>query len=185
MENGASFRYAWTFDEGSEHADLISGLAQRLYCFGRGLDGAWARAEVLAAAADGESLLQNHGRLSRPGGQSQNGLRCLASGSLDSLTRRHEAATRFKWDTSTRKFLFRQPPKPVYRTVSYDSLGTRLYFEIRQSADLNHFYPVAQTKAVSLTEEVRETAAHRLVEAIPQYQPLIERFLTGRSAAAL
>lgn len=182
IENNGSFAYAWTFEQGSEHAQLICSLAQRLYCFGRGLDGAWARAEVLAGI-DVDGLLRDRGSVSRPGGQSQAGLRCPVSGSLDSLSRRHAAAAaRFKWDPATRKFLFRQPPKPVHRTISYDVPGARLYFEIRQRADLNRFHPVAQTNVVSLTEEVRESVAARLVEAIPEYQPLIEHFVTGRLA---
>lgn len=184
IENNGSFAYAWTFEQGSEHAQLICSLAPRLHCFGRGLDGAWAQAGVLAGV-DVDKLLQGRGAVSRPSGQTQAGLRCPVSGSLDSLCRRHEAAAaRFKWDAASRKFLFRQPPKPVYRTISYDVPGARLYFELRQRADLDRFHPVAQTDIVSLTEEVRESVAARLVEAMPEYQPLIERFLTGRSAGA-
>lgn len=184
IENDRTFFYAWTFDQGTEHASLVCSLAQRLYCFGRGFDGAWAQAEV-HAGVDVDRLLQGRGTMSRPGGQSQAGLRCPAPGSLDSLIRRHQAAaSRFSWDSVSRQFLFRQPPKPVYRTISYDAPGTRFYFEIREFADLNRFYPIPQTRTVSLTEEARESAARRLVEAMPECQPLVERFLTGRSAAS-
>jgi CRISPR-associated protein Csb2 len=184
IENDGIFFYAWTFDQGTELASLVCSLAQRLYCFGRGLDGAWARAEV-HADVDVNRLLQGRGTVSCPGGQSQTGLRSPAPGSLDSLIRRHQAAAyRFRWDTVSRKFLFRQPPKPVYRTISYDAPGTRFYFDIREFTDLNRFYPIPQTKIVSLTEEARESAARRMVEAMPECQPLVERFLTGRSAAS-
>jgi CRISPR-associated protein Csb2 len=183
IENGDSFLYAWTFDQGSEHAQLICSLAERLYRFGRGLDGAWALARVLAAA-DAETLLRSRGAVSRPCAQSQPGLRCPAPDSLHSLVRHHEAAaSRFKWDAATQKFLFRQPPKPIYRTISYDSPGTRLWFEIRQSANLGRFHPISQTQVVSLTEEVRDRAARRLLDAMPESRPQTERFLTGRSAS--
>jgi CRISPR-associated protein Csb2 len=183
IENGDSFLYAWTFDHGNEHAKLICSLAERLYRFGRGLDGAWAVAKVLATAY-AETLLRSRGAVSRPCGQSQPGLRCPAPDSLDSLVRRHEAAaSRFKWDAVTRKFLFRQAPKPIYCTISYDFPGTRLWFEIRQSNDLGRFHPISQAKVVSLTEEVRDRAARRLLDAMPESRLQTERFLTGRSAS--
>lgn len=184
IENGDSFLYAWTFEDGDEHARLICALAERLYRFGRGLDGAWALADVLSAA-DAEELLHRRGSVSRPCGQSHPGLRCPAAGSLDSLIRRHEAsAIRFKWDPKSRKFLFRQAPKPTYATIAYDLPGTRLWFEIRNSADLDRFLPVSAINVVPLVEEVRDRAARRLVEAMPECLPQMERFLTGRSAGS-
>ena len=182
IETGGSFLYAWTFEGGDEPASTICGLAERLYRLGRGLDGAWARARVVAYA-DADALLQLRGAVSRPTGPGHQGLRCPDAGSLESLIRRHDAAaSRFKWDKRSRRFLFRQPPKPIYRTISYDSPGVRLYFEIRQSADLDRFQAISQTKVVSLTEEIRDKAARRLVEAMPEVLPLSDRFLIGRMA---
>ena len=183
IENGDSFLYAWTFDHENEHAQLICKLADRVHCFGRGLDGAWANAKVLPNT-DADALLRSRGAVSRPSGQFLPGLRCPSYGSLDSLVRRYEAASsKFQWDAKTGKFLFRQPPKPIYSTIAYDLPDTRLWFDIRQSANPGRFHSISQVKVVKFIEEVRDRAGQRLLEAIPDSKPKIERFLIGRSAS--
>jgi len=44
------FLYVWSFDNGAEHAKWLCGIADQLYQLGRGVDMAWASAEILDSA---------------------------------------------------------------------------------------------------------------------------------------
>ena len=49
FDGETSFLYVWSFDHGMEHAERMCDIALRLYQLGRGVDMAWAIAEVLDA----------------------------------------------------------------------------------------------------------------------------------------
>ncbi len=66
LEQGKSFLYAWPLEGDEPAASLICELAGRLHAFGRGVDAAFARAEVVDFA-EGEAQLAAHGgAVSRP-----------------------------------------------------------------------------------------------------------------------
>jgi CRISPR-associated protein Csb2 len=104
--------YAWHFEAGEAEAMLLCELAERLHTFGRGVDPAWARAEVLDRES-AESILVARGAVARRAGSSGgNLLPCPVEGSLKSLIVRHLAtAARLSRDRTGKKILFRQPPK--------------------------------------------------------------------------
>jgi CRISPR-associated protein Csb2 len=185
LEASQTFLYAWHFEQGEAEAKLLCDLVQRLHTFGRGVDPAWARGEVVDRET-AETALIKHGAVARPtGGSGDNLLPCPAQGSLRSLILRHQATTeRFRRDPASRKTLFWQPPKAHYQRVSYDRPPIRLFFEIRQPDDLSRFVPIPQVKASVLTEAVRDEATRRLSSAAEKYASLAERFVAGRDAGA-
>ncbi len=113
LEGSQTFVYAWHFETGEAQAKLLCELVERLHTFGRGLDPAWARGEVVAREA-AEASLAAHGTVARPTGSSGgNLLPCPAEGSLESLIARHNATIRrLARDQALKKNLFLQPPKP-------------------------------------------------------------------------
>jgi len=183
LENGQGFLYAWDFEDGAEHATTICGLSERLYRLGRGVDGAWARAAIFRPD-DAERILEQRGGVSRPASAGgSGGVPCPVPGSLKSLLRRHEAGSlKFSREAGSKRILFRQPPKAVYRTVSYNCPAAVRYFEIRHSDDTERFFPVPQTEVSKLTESLRDAAARRLSSAMPNWEATVERFLIGRTA---
>jgi len=185
LEVSQTFLYAWHFETGEAEAKLLCDLAERLHTFGRGVDPAWARGEVLERESAEASLLA-HGVVARPTGRGgENLLPCPAEGSLQSLILRHLATTgRFRQDPVSKKTLFRQPPKAHYQQVGYDRPPIRLVFEIRRPDDLSRFVPIPQGKASALTEAVRDEATRRLSNVSETYASLAERFVGGRGAGA-
>ncbi len=185
LESSQTFLYAWHFETGEAEAMLLCELVERLHTFGRGVDPAWARGEVMERES-AEEVLAAHSVVARPSVNSDgNLLRCPDEGSLRSLVERHRATTtRLSRDSSSKKTLFRQPPMPHYRRVGYERASVRLLFEIRRSDDLNRFVPVAQVKASLLTTTVRDEATKRLSNATEKYATLAERFVSGRDAGA-
>src|SRR5690606_21596848 len=98
LQADVPFVYLWTFHDGAEHADRFTELAGGLYQFGRGVDMAWATAEVLDDAAVVSLLEGTRGVVHRPSaGASMGGLACPRRGTFDSLERRHaRQANRFE-----------------------------------------------------------------------------------------
>jgi CRISPR-associated protein Csb2 len=183
LEGSQTLLYAWHFETGETEARLLCELAERLHTFGRGVDPAWARAEVLDRES-AESVLVAGGSVARPAGTSGgNLLPCPVEGSLQSLIARHlGTAARLSRDRTGKKILFRQPPKAHYRHVGYDRLAVCLLFEIRRQEDLDRYAPVPQGKASVLTEAVRDEVARRLTSVAQRFGPLAERFVIGRGA---
>ncbi len=181
------FLYAWslggqTADE--QHARVIRSLAERLYQLGRGVDMAWAWGEVLD---DGEldHLVDRHpGRWFRPAaGRSGTTLHAPCRGSLKSLDDLHEAfgkRFRFVKDGRALRVVFRLPPRPRFRLVSYDSPPSRQLYELRDPTAESAFAPWPLTRVVALVVRLRDTALERLKAALPESAPDIERVLVGR-----
>ncbi len=194
-----AFLYVWRFDAGvvgEEHAQTVCKIAERLYQLGRGIDMAWAVGEI-PTPEELDVLLASHpGPIHRPstggGGAS---LACPQHGSLESLLRRHEAASaRFKTlyaHAPTKKEpgrtkavgqFFSQPPKPRFAQVAYDSPPQRPLFDLRGPGPVAPFAPWPQTSTAALVEKLRDAAAARLKKALPDNEALIERVLVGRDA---
>lgn len=168
-------------DVPDEAAAALCEIADRLYQFGRGVDMACARAELLSADQLEARLARHGGAVHRPssGGAGGAVLRCPAPGSLASLiARRRGLAARL-----ARPGELRQAAPARFRMVAYDCPPTQLLFELAAPADSGRrFRPWPLVRCVTLTERVRDRAAARLARAMPDREKLIERILKGRGA---
>lgn len=178
------FLYVWSFEHGLEHARRMCEIAVRLYQLGRGVDMAWALADILDED-DVEALFCAYPSAIYRAAANSDGrkLACPMAGSLSSLIARYEKSrTRFKTatePTSTKKKAasqtFSQPPKPRFRQVSYDSPPVRLFYELRDMTQDASFLPWPLRKAVRLGETVRNDAAAKLKEAFPERADTVAR----------
>jgi len=179
--------YAWTLSscaESEARAREVCVIGQGLYQLGRGVDLAWAVAEIVGAA-ELEALLSAHpGRLHRPllGAPSDLDLACPMIGSFDSLLRRHaDSGRRFSSEGEGRKAkqVFVQPPKPRFLNVGYDCAPIRAVFELRVDVDAPLLaWPLADASA--LVTRIRDAGADRLRNALPDRAGDILRTLVGR-----
>ncbi len=193
----APFLYLWRFDDGAVAATEVVALTNRLYQLGRGIDMAFATAEILDADRAEACLAEYPGAIYRPSeGGSGLALPCPREGSLQSLIDRYKATgERFavitvpaptKKDPHQVKVVgqtFRQPPKPHFRQVAYDSLPVHLLFELRARTRTAEFFAWPLDEIVRLVETVRDGAAARLAEAWPSKTACIERVFIGRGAS--
>jgi CRISPR-associated protein Csb2 len=161
--------YAWNFEEGdgaATRARTICAIAERIYQLGRGVDMAWAWAEVL----DGNEI---EPRLARHGGvlyrHAQGGageaLLCPQQGSLASLEGgfrgNRERFTKRGTGNKARQ-LFSQAPKPRFTSIVYNSPQRRFLFELRQTSPDAAFAPWPFTRTAQLVERLRDAVAERL-----------------------
>jgi CRISPR-associated protein Csb2 len=184
--------YAWPFDAGEEHARVLCGLADRLHILGRGIDPAFASARIAPWEEAMDLLMDHGGAVARPTEHSLGGgpggagdPRCPVDGSLDSLKARHGAArSRFVIQGTGRRrtTLFRQPPKPLYRTVAYDRPPARHLFDLVPADGGEQFRSWPLRRAAELVAAARDGAARRLARELPESAPLIDRVLRGIGA---
>lgn len=193
FDREASFLYLWPFDNGREHAERMEEIALRLYQLGRGVDMAWAVAEILDDKEANDRLAAYPGAAHRPtrnsGGRE---LACPIPGSLKSLINRYEKGNaRFRpiieaaptrKDSSRKKLVgqtFAQPPKPKFRKVFYDSPPVRPLYELRDMTKNASFLMWPFREVVRLVETARNSAADRLAESLRKTSPdkaaLVER----------
>lgn len=165
-------RYLWTVEEArwdDIQAQAIVELAGRLYQLGRGIDPAFAEAEIMNGEAAETILKGSSGIVRRPApGKSDKKLACPMPGSLKSIESRFAAGRhRFASERVGRSTVtrFTRPPRGSFRAVAYDAPPARLLFEIRQSGD-NKFHAWPLTEAVGLVETMRDGAIDRLKEAL-------------------
>ena len=170
--------YCWRFENDTDgQARTLVKIAERLYQLGRGVDMAWAQAEVLDIE-EAERRLEDHGgTLHRPTKRSSGVLQaCPGPGSLKSLIERYKAmGERFHREVNGRKIAFTKPPKPRFRQIAYDSPPALLLYDLRDLAKTSEFKPWPLTGIVKLTEAVRDRAAARLAAALPDKAACIER----------
>ncbi len=188
------FLHAWTFEATpaeTRHAERICGIADDLYQLGRGVDMAWARAEILTVDALDQRLAAHRGPVHRPSrGAGGMPLACPRKGSLASLIERHaQAGRRFETRFKARPVkanpdrkkaagqLFSQPPKPRFRRVAYDCAPDYLLFDLEGPGA-----PWPHTGVVHLVERIRDEAHARLADALPDKAACIERIFVGRNA---
>ena len=180
FDAGAPLLYVWFFDSSDEMlAGRICTIAERLYQFGRGVDMAWAQAEVLDIKEAERRLDEHGGTLHRPTESNSGVLQaCPGPGSLKSLIERYKAmGKRFRSENTGKKtqYAFTQPPKPRFRQVAYDSPPALLLYDLRHLAKTSEFQPWPLTGIARLTEAVRDAAAERLAAALPDKAACIER----------
>ena len=109
-------------------------------------------------------------------------------GSLLSLQTRHAAlAGRFAIRREGRSVttLFRQPPKALFRSIAYDRPTRRFLFDLRPADGALPFRPIAQERIAEVAKAVRDLAARRLAQALPDRAAEIERIVVGRNASQL
>ena len=186
--------FAWTFNDnekGEDKARTICQIAERLYQLGRGVDMAWAWAEVLDADEVERRLARHGGVVYRPSESGTGtGLLSPRKRSLASLEERYKAnRTRFTYVGEGKKLqqLFSQPPKPRFATVEYDAPTQRFLYEMRAATPDESFVPRPFTKTAELVVELRDKAADRLKKALPKEAPpeeaeKIDRVLICRGA---
>lgn len=170
--------YIWRFDDTArDTAQQVCAIAERLYQLGRGVDMAWATGEVLDDAAADERLALYDGAVHAPslGGEGV-ALAVATRGSLESLVRRH-SHVRFERVNQNDAQLFKQPPKPLFRQVAYDSPPTRLLFDL-----IGAQTPVPLKNIAAFATELRDAAAAKLSDKLKSKAGEIERCLIGRGA---
>ena len=180
FDAGAPLLYLWFFDSSDEMlAGHICTITERLYQLGRGVDMAWAQAEILDIKEAERRLNEHGGTLHRPTASNSGVLQaCPGPGSLKSLIERYKAmGKRFRHEVKDEKiqYAFTQPPKPRFRQIAYDSPPARLLYDLRDLAKTSEFQPWPLTGIVRLTEAVRDRAAERLAVALPAKAACIER----------
>lgn len=163
--------YVWRFDRDDAQAKGVCNIADGLYQLGRGVDMAWATAEVFADETAAQAkLIGYQGVIYRPS-ESENSLggvelACPEQGSLESLELRYRTGeTRFRrvQDGRTTKTEFSNAPKPRFRPVVYDSPATRLLFELRRTTESGApFAPWPLKQAAALVQKLRDGAVVRL-----------------------
>lgn len=200
FDAGMPLLYLWRFDEGEDEARRIVSLADRLYQLGRGVDMAWATAELLGED-EAEARLEAHdGAIYRIAPGEGTLLACPVRGSLTSLIDRHEKSrARFKVvmesaptkkDPSRTKAAgqtFSQPPKPRFAQVAYNSPPERRLFDLRDLSVKVGFHAWPLREAARLVEMVRDKSAARLRKAYEEAGrqdriACVERVFIGRDA---
>ena len=193
FDPGVSLVYVWSGvqPEHEARAVEICESAQRLFQLGRGVDMAWASGALIEEDAAAALLREHPGQVLHPTGGPSEGAWCLPcprTGSLDSLDARHQATLgRFEFQGTGRKQVqvFRQPPKPSFMQVAYDSPPARGLFDLRPPGEMATFAATALPRIAQLTEAVRDAAATRLTAGLEERGADIERALVGRQVEGL
>ena len=179
LDQNVPFLYVWTFEGDTIHAETMTGLADRLYQFGRGVDMAFARAEVAGREAVEARLADRPVPVWRPAGRGPQGvqLRCPDQDTLQSLRSRHAAQI-----GRLKEGVLRQAPQPRFRMVGYNCPPTRLLFDLKAPDPQRRFQSWPLTRTADLATSVRDGAVLRLKNGLPLDAGKIERTLIGRNA---
>ncbi|MGN6109482.1 MAG: type I-G CRISPR-associated protein Csb2 [Kofleriaceae bacterium] len=176
--------YAWPLPAEPGHATSVIELATDLYQLGRGVDMAWAVGELLEDEQLATRLASHRGTVHRPdAGDGGAALACPTPGSLDSLALRHHAnleRIRTEGAGKAARTLFSQPPKPRFASIPYESGRHEAIYALRDRDDDARSAPWPLARVVELVEQLRDLAAARLGEALPDQVPVIRRALIGR-----
>ena len=169
--------YIWRFEPPNGHSRTVCELANGLYQLGRGIDMASATGEVLTEEQV-EERLASYGVVRSPGAAGS--VAVAFPGTLDSLLARYDDA-RQRFVADSEGTLFVQPRRARFQHVEYDAPPRRLHFELR---DGRGFAPQPLRTAGAFVATIRDAAASRLAEAMPQQASLVERLVIGRNASA-
>ena len=173
--------YLWDFESGPEEAERICAIAERVYQLGRGIDMAWACGRVLDPN-EAEVRLESHpGAVRRSAGAGET--ETPRPGTLDSLVERYQRKrSRLKTVGTGRKSrqLYTQPPKAFFGRTGYNTALRRLHFELRREE--GGFAPRPLASVAHLVAGLRDGAAARLQQSLPENSALFERLIIGRGA---
>ena len=173
--------YLWDFEPRLAEAERICAIAERMYQLGRGIDMAWACGRVLDPN-EAEAVLESHPGVVRKSAGA-GGTATPRPGTFDSLLNRHRLKRRRLTTVGTgrkSRQLFRQPPKASFGRTGYDAPPHRLHFELRRSD--GGFAPRPLASVAPLIASLRDAAAARLQESLPENAALFERLVIGRGA---
>ena len=179
--------FFWSFsgaDRERIHAQTICQVAEKLYQLGRGVDMAWAWAEILEQCEVEARLSSYSGAIYRSTGGSESiVLSCPLKGSLSSLETRFKYE-RFKRNPSGRapRQQFAQAPTGRFARVAYNAPPRRLVFALREGDARAGFARRRLNEAAALVAEVRDQVAARLCDAVPEQEDDVARYLIGRGA---
>lgn len=172
--------YAWPVQADAPHIEALQVAVEGLYQFGRGVDMAWATADLVDEDGLRVRLAAYSGAVYRPSGAAGGcQLAVPARGSLASLRARHHAP-RLRAGHDPDKLLFANPPKPRFRQVVYEATGTTLLFDLRRRGELHQAWRHPLREASALVEMIRDAAAERLRGAIPMLSGAVDGALIGR-----
>lgn len=181
--------FVWTFNgnrDSEGKAQSVCKIVERLYQLGRGVDMAWAYAELLDIDDIENCLTRHRCVVYRPSENATGeGLLSPQKGSLASLERRFEAnKSRFTLIRRGRKYQthFSPPPKPLFTKVAYNAPPRRFLFEIRAATHDGSFVALPCTQTQTLVVALRNKAVARLQEALTDDAAKIDRVLIGRGA---
>ena len=185
--------YAWRVDaenDDQQHAESVCRIADGLYQLGRGIDMAWAIAEVLSEAEAEHRLAEYQGLIYRPSDKGEGtALNCPERGSLESLEIRNKAgAQRFNRVQSGRtvRTEFSNAPKPRFRSVAYNSPAIHLLFDLRRTTDAGSpFAPWPLKGTAALVQKLRDGAVAKLTQQSLSGHfdaALVSKVLVGRDA---
>jgi CRISPR-associated protein Csb2 len=186
IEGEPVIAYMWRFEAGADAdacAALVQEAAHGLYQFGRGVDMAWATADVLAEEEAEARLSAHSGPVWQPSDDADTAaggvaLRCPDEGTLRSLIDRHADQRR-----RIAGGVFRKPRDARFRLVAYDSPPDRLLLELRPADDGRRFQPWPLVRAAELATTLRDAAERRLAAAGVAGSD-VDRYLVGRGADA-
>ncbi len=175
------FLYCWQLPDDAEatHIEQLEKLADGVYQLGRGVDAAWAVADVVSDEELDLRLQRHPGPVLHPA-TGQGTVQCPTAGSLDSLIRRHDDLSRRFGTTMDHKGqTFRRRSKPKWQMVSYDSKPARACYQLSDQAD-DSLIAWPLTQASRLAAMVRDAAAQKLTDALPERATEIQQTLIGR-----
>lgn len=181
--------YKWCFtvtNTSLARANRVCEMADNLYQLGRGVDMAWAKADLIDVEQEKIAFDEQSGEVFRPGeGTGGKKIACPNQGSLDSLLLRFEEhRQRFsaiKNGRKTEAFLT-NPRKAYFKQITYNPGAQWHLYDLRANTKGNPFQTWPQERVVSLVEQARDAAATRLSQALPDKTEEIERILIGRNA---
>lgn len=187
FDHGTPILYCWFFEGDSKAATALATAAKGLYQLGRGIDLAWAQAEVTDSESAKQRMAKHGGILYMPteGGGPGQKLLCPRPGLRSSLTAHFEGMrTRFRPSGDNRRpsHLFVQPPKPRLLKVAYNAERQRLLFELREPSAKGDFFSWPLKSAAALVQAVRDQAAKLLCDKLPDLENNVELYLVGRKA---
>lgn len=188
LDTDSPLNYLWDFDScDHHHAQKICDMSLQLYQLGQGIDAAWAQGELITTSEKDQHLSSCPGITYHPGSRDSTKesqwFDQPTKGSLLSLKDRHRCM-RKRLSYEGKKWAFTQPPKPLFRSVSYNAKETYFLFEIRQPSAHSHdpFAAWPATQTTKLAVMIRDQVAKKLTQALPHKTHEIERFMIGRGA---
>ena len=179
--------FIWKFNTGvdsDDYAQTLCKLAERLYQLGRGVDMAWAWAELVDANEIELRIARHGGTLYRPSGNGP-GLQlfCPQEGSCKSLEARFKESLSRITPIKKGEVLFSRLPEPRFAKVTYNVPWRRYLFELRTTNQDAGFVAWSVTRTAELIVNLRDKAIARLKKHLRDKDEEIEHTLKGRLKA--
>lgn len=189
FDESQPLHYLWPLPDGDEpqsKARALVEIADRLYQFGRGVDMAWAIAEVLDESAIA-TLREGDGfaRFAPDFGSQGTPLQTPVAGTYQSLENRYQAGSkRFTISRSGRSIskTFSQTPQARFRSVSYNSSPSLLLFDLRRDDEEGATHSAPLESVATLTETIRDAAWEKLRGSLPDLETELDRCLLGKNS---